>query len=408
MPTGTYRAPDFVEAARALGVDVVIGTDEEQTMAAALGDRAVTVDLARPEAAADAVVDLHLRNPLDAVVAVDDQGVVVAALAGERLGLRHNPPDAVRATRDKALLRARLAAGGVPQPRFAVAEAGDDVAVLARQVGLPCVVKPLSLSASRGVIRADTEGAAVAAADRVRGILDCAGEPAGQPLLVESFVPGAEVAVEGLLRDGRLDVLAVFDKPDPLDGPYFEETIYVTPSRHPAAVQEAVTALVASAAEAIGLREGPVHAEARLPVEGPPVLLEVAARSIGGLCARALRFGTGMSLEELILRHAVGLPVSDLHREAAAAGVMMLPIPSAGILGGVGGQDEARAVPGVVGLDVSIPAGRPVQPLPDGDRYLGFLFATGETPDAVESALRDAHALLDVQIVDPAPEANRR
>src|SRR4051794_34434056 len=334
MPTGTSRAPDFVEAARALGVDVVIGTDEEQTMAAALGDRAVTVDLARPEAAADAVVDLHRRNPLDAVVAVDDQGVVVAALAGERLGLRHNPPHAVRAARDKARLRRLLAAAGVPQPRFAVAEAGDDVAAIARQVGLPCVVKPLTLSASRGVIRADTEDAAVAAAERVRGILDCAGQESGQSILVESFVRGAEVAVEALLRDGRLDVLAVFDKPDPLDGPYFEETLYVTPSRHPAAVQEAVAALVASAAEAIGLREGPVHAEARVPPEGPPVLLEIAARSIGGLCARTLRFGTGMSLEELILRHAVGLPVSDLHREAVAAGLLMRPIPAAGRLDG--------------------------------------------------------------------------
>ena len=179
-------------------------------------------------------------------------------------------------------------------------------------------------------------------------------------------MPGTEVAVEALLRGGRLDVLAVFDKPDPLDGPYFEETIYVTPSRHPAGVQEAVTAVVSDAVRAVGLTEGPVHAEVRIPPQGPPVLLEVAARSIGGLCSRSLQFGTGLSLEELILRHALSLPVSDMRREAVAAGVMMLPIATAGVLEGVGGQDEARGIPGIVGLDIAVPAGRPVQPLPDG------------------------------------------
>jgi biotin carboxylase len=275
---------------------------------------------------------------------------------------------------------------------------GADVAALAAGLGLPVVLKPVSLSGSRGVIRADTAGAAAVVADRIRTITDCAGAPADEMLLMETFVPGPEVAVEGLLRGGELDVLAVFDKPDPLDGPYFEETIYVTPSRHPAARQDEIRAVVARAAAALGLREGPVHAELRLPPGGPATVLELAARSIGGHCARVLRFGAGVSLEELILVHALGLPGTELRREDAAGGVMMLPIAGAGTLVRVDGRDEALAVPGVVAIDITVPLGREVEPLPEGDRYLGFLFARADTPEAVEAALREAHRRLIVEV----------
>ncbi|MBA3408484.1 MAG: ATP-grasp domain-containing protein, partial [Solirubrobacterales bacterium] len=265
----------------------------------------------------------------------------------------------------------------------------------------PCVVKPVSLSASRGVIRADDARAAEAAARRIRAILGCAGEDAGGPLLVERYVPGAEVAVEGLLRAGRLEVLAVFDKPDPLEGPYFEETIYVTPSRLGDAALWRIERLSQAAADALGLCEGPVHAELRLDGERTTVL-ELAARSIGGLCSRALRFGAGGSLEELILRHALGLGLDDLRREAAASGVMMLPIARAGVLVAVRGREEALAVPGIVGLETTVVPGREVVPLPEGDRYLGFLFARGGGPAEVEAALREAHARLKIDIRAPA------
>jgi len=397
LPTGTYRAADFVRAASSLGVEVVVASEHRQAMAPLMADRALVVPLARPEAAAEAVVELARRRPLDAVVAVDEQGVLVAALAGERLGLAHNPPAAVAATRDKAAARVALATAGVPQPTFRVVGSGDDVVVAARAVGLPCVVKPVSLSGSRGVIRADDPAGVVAAAARARAILADAGEDGDGPLLVESFVPGAEVALEGLLRAGDLEVLALFDKPDPLDGPYFEETIYVTPSRLSAPVQEAVAELVAAGAAALGLREGPVHAEVRVAGESVR-LLEVAARSIGGLCSRALRFGAGISLEEVILRHALGLALGDLRREQAASGVMMLPIPRSGVLGEVRGVDAARSVPGVEGVELTIARGRPVRALPEGDRYLGFVFARGPTPAAVEESLRRAHACLEVDI----------
>jgi biotin carboxylase len=386
LPTSTYRAPDFLRAAAHLGVEVVVGSEAEQALAADMGDRAVVVPLADPTAAAGVIVALDGRTPIDAVVAVDDPGVLVAALAGEQLGFPHNPPEAVKATRDKASMRIALTAAEVPQPRYAVSS--DDGPL--PEVGYPCVVKPIGLSASQGVIRADDAESARAAAARVRAITD-------GPLLVEEYVPGVEVAVEGILRDGALEVLAVFDKPDPLEGPYFEETIYVTPSRLPVATLERIDELTGRACAAMGLVEGPVHAELRIDGDRAWVI-EVAARSIGGLCARALRFGAGIALEELILRHALRMPLDGLVREPTASGVMMLPIPYAGVLREVRGQDDARLVPGVTGLEITVPRGRRVQPLPEGDRYLGFLFARGDTPAAVEASLRAAHAALDVDI----------
>jgi len=394
LPTATYRAADFVTAAARLGVDVVVGSEHRQALAGPMGDRAVVVPLAGGDAALDAIVALHDRTPLDAVLAVDDQGVVVAAAAAQRLGLRHNPPNAVAATRDKAAMRERLAAASLPQPAYRIVAHGADIASAATEVGYPCVVKPVSRSASQGVIRVDDAIQAAAAGIRIRAIVGDGPEP----LLVERFVPGAEVAVEGLLLGGRLEVLAVFDKPDPMDGPFFEETIYVAPSRQPASVLADLEATVARAAAALGLREGPVHAELRIGTAGALMILELAARSIGGLCARALRFGAGVSLEEVIIRHALGLGLDGLAPETQASGVMMLPIRSAGVLDRVSGQERALAIDGVVGVEISIASGRPVVPLPEGDRYLGFVFARGPTAQDVEDALRRAEACLEVRL----------
>jgi biotin carboxylase len=396
LPTETYRAKDFLAAAERLGVDVVVGCERRQAMADAMGDRAVVVPLANLDHAVEIIAAVHGRRCLDAVLAVDDQGLVVAAAASARLGLTHNPIDAVAATRDKSVLRARLAAAAVAQPDHRVVTPGQSVAGAAAQIGYPCVVKPVSRSGSQGVIRVDDDIQASAAAERVRAIVG-----PGEPILVEGFVAGAEVAVEALLVDGVLEVLAVFDKPDPLDGPFFEETIYVTPSRQPAPILASLAATVTTAAAAVGLREGPVHAELRVGADGRLVVIEVAARSIGGLCARALRFGAGVSLEEIIVRHAVGAGLDGLRRETQASGVMMLPIRAAGMLEKVSGQTEALAVDGVVGVEITISAGRAVVPLPEGDRYLGFVFARGPTPADVEFALRRAEAALDV-VVSPS------
>ncbi len=324
-----------MRAATRLGVEVVVGSEERQAMADDMGTRALVVPLSDTGAAVEAIAALHERAPLDAVVAVDDQGVEVAAAAAERLGLPHNPPSAVAATRDKSVMRDALARDHVPQPRFRVVEDLEQITEVAGDVGYPCVLKPVGLSASRGVIRVDDPVSAVHAAERIRAIAE-------GPLLVEEYLPGIEIAVEGLLRgEQQLEILAIFDKPDPLVGPYFEETIYVTPSRLPADLQQRVAFLTWRATHAIGLSDGPVHAEFR--IDGDRVsVLEVAARSIGGLCARTLRFGAGIALEELILRHALGLPIDEIAHEDAASGVMMLPIPSEGILEEVRGTD-ARA-----------------------------------------------------------------
>jgi biotin carboxylase len=271
------------------------------------------------------------------------------------------------------------------------------------------VVKPLLCSASRGVIRADDEASFVAAWKRLRALLEtpalrAVADPDGHRILVERFVAGPEVAVEGLLRDGQLTVLALFDKPDPLEGPFFEETIYVTPSRHPVPLQRAVAMVTQRAARAIGLHEGPIHAELRLSLDGP-VVLEVAARSIGGLCARTLRFGLGdASLEEIVLRHALGLELGPLDRRGAA-GVMMLPIPKGGVFQSVAGADDARAEPLVEDVAITAKEGQVLVPLPEGNAYLGFLFARGDDPASVEQALRRAHAHLSFTITPTLPTA---
>ncbi len=392
LPSATYRAAEFMVAAATLHADVVVASEGGQALAAEMGDRYLRIDCTRPGWSAARIAELAERHPVDAVVAADDQGVEVAALAAARLGLAHNPPDAVAATRDKAELRRRLDAAGVRQPRFALLPPGGGVPPL----GFPVVVKPRSLSASRGVIRADDPAALATAAGRIRAML---GDPEAT-LLVEEFVPGAEFAVEGLVTGGRLDVLAMFDKPDPLDGPYFEETLLVSPARVGAAGREALESAAAAAVAALGLEHGPVHAELRLS-GSKAVVLEVAARSIGGLCGRALRFGLlGESLETVLLRHALGFAPRRPRPQAPAAGAMMLPIPAAGVLREVAGQDDARAVPGIVDVEITIGPGRPVVPLPEGDRYLGFVFARGAGPDAVEAALREAHRRLEV-VIDP-------
>jgi len=326
---------------------------------------------------------------------------VVAAAISERLGLKANSLPAAAAARDKLTMRRSLASAGVPVPRFRLVELADDPAEHAEAVEYPCVLKPLTLSASRGVIRANDAREFVAAFRRISAILEQGdAAPVGEArraLLVEEFVPGREVALEGLLVGGTLHVLALFDKPDPLDGPFFEETIYVTPSRLPGPLQDRIAAVARDACSALGLTEGPIHAELRINDRGPFVL-EVAARSIGGLCARTLRFGTGLSLEELILCHALGRPLESLERERRAAGVMMIPIPRGGRLVGVRGAEEAAAVDAIEEVAITMHPGQEVVPLPEGWQYLGFIFARAETSAAVEGALREAHARLHFEI----------
>ena len=424
LPTATYRTAAFVEAARRLGVELTVASERPSTFQDANPGGLVTLDLSDPDRAAAQARAFGREHPLQGVVGVDDDTAVVAAAIADRLGLRGNAVVAARAARDKHEQRTLLAAAGVPVPRFTLYRVDDDARQLAAGVSYPCVLKPLRLAASRGVIRADTPEAFVAAFERVRRILERAGSemrdasvstdlasriphPASGSILVEDFVPGPEVALEGLLVAGQLQVLALFDKPDPLDGPYFEETIYVTPSRLPADAQRAVAACAERAAAALGLREGPVHAELRVNSRGP-WLIELAARPIGGRCSRALRFeirergkgkGETFSLEEIVIRHALGMELPVLERERQASGVMMIPVPGAGVLREVRGVDAARAVPLVEEVAIVAHPGQVLVPWPEGARYPGFIFARGASPKAVETALRTAHRQLQFVLV---------
>jgi biotin carboxylase len=396
MSPATYRAGAFLSAAKRLNLEVVVGIDLPETLAeywhVPLG-----VDFANPEASVRTIAEYAREHPITAILAVDDAATELAALASATLGLAHNSPKAATAARDKLLMRTLMSQGAPPCPVFRPFALGADPSEVASKVTYPCVVKPLRLSGSRGVIRANNPDEFVDAFNRLKRLLLSEGYTEQDSLLVEDFIPGFEVALEGILTHGQLRVLALFDKPDPLDGPFFEETIYVTPSRLPAEVQEAIARCVTIAAASLELREGPVHAELRVNEQGP-WMLEIAGRSIGGLCSTILEFGSGMCLEELILRHAIGQEIASIEREERAAGVMMIPIPAAGMLKAVHGIEEARAVPLVTGVQITAKLNHSLVPLPEGASYLGFIFARGDTPAEVEEAIRQAHKLLRFDI----------
>jgi biotin carboxylase len=393
----TYRAGAFLDAASLLDVEVVRGIDVPHQLSD-WWDVPLALDFTDPEDAAHEIGRYATERPIDAVVAVDDSATLLAARAAEVLGLPHNPPEAAEAARDKGIMRARFAEHQVPSPHYRLFALTDDPAEIARVVSFPCVVKPRHLSGSKGVIRADDPAELAVAFNRLKRLLLAEGNPlVGTTIVVEDFIPGFEVALEGLLTSSGLRVLALFDKPDPLDGPFFEETIYLTPSRLPEETQAAVAACAERAALAIGLVDGPVHAELRVNESGP-WMLEIAGRSIGGLCSTVLQFGTGMCLEELLLRHALGLEVPSFDREKTAAGVMMIPIPHSGLLKGVEGVAEASAVPCIEGVEVTAKVGGPIVALPEGSSYLGFIFARAADPATAEEALREAHRRLRFHI----------
>ena len=397
MSPATYRAGAFLSAARSLHLEVVVGIDLPETLAdywhVPLG-----VDFNDIATSVKTIVDFAQAHPIHAVLSVDDGASELAAHASAALGLAHNSPQAAEAARDKLLMRRLMSAGGAPCPIFRPFLLGDDPALIATQVTYPCVLKPLRLSGSRGVIRADNPSEFMAAFQRLKRLLLSEGYAEQETsFLVEDFIPGFEVALEGILTHGQLKVLTLFDKPDPLDGPFFEETIYVTPSRLSQAVQQAVALSVSLAAASLGLREGPVHAELRVNEQGP-WMLEIAGRSIGGLCSTVLEFGSGMCLEELILRHAIGEEIATVERDRHAAAVMMIPIPAAGMLKAIHGIEQAEAVPLITGVEITAKLHHQLVPLPEGASYLGFIFARGDSSDAVEQAIRQAHACLRLDI----------
>lgn len=404
MATKTYRASAFLEAASRLQIPVSVGSEEQHVLAELNPEGNLQVDFHDLEGSTDKIVEFAAEYPVKAIVSTDDEGVVLAAMASNALGLSHSPLVAVRAARDKYATRQALNEAGMRVPEYRLFSVSDNPQEIAQQVNYPCVVKPLALAASRGVMRADDSDQFVGAFNRLVAILAEVeygdATPVGDKILIEDFIPGVEVALEGLQIEGKLLVLAIFDKPDPLDGPYFEETIYVTPSRHPEQVQEQIVEAARQACAALGLSEGPVHAEMRVNEQGVWIL-EVAPRSIGGYCSRALRFGSDVSLEELILDHALDRPLTSIDPASPASGVMMIPIPEGGILCDIRNVQSARDVQHIDEIRLTIPIGQPVVPLPEGSQYLGFIFSRAETPQDAEAALREAHERLNFVILPP-------
>lgn len=384
-------------------MDLTVASEHDSTFSSAEPDRLLTLDFADPMRAAQQVRAFAVEYPITAVFGVDDGTAIVAAHASRALGIGRNRVEAVEAAGNKHLQRELLSAGGVPVPGFRACSLQENAAALATEVSYPCVVKPAALAASRGVIRVDAPDRFGQVFDRVAAIVDGAtaelGSRADSEILVEDYVPGPEFALEGWLDEGRLTVLALFDKPDPLEGPYFAETIYVTPSCYSSDIQAALTACAESAARAIGLGFGPVHVELRYNENGP-WLIELAARPIGGKCGKGLRFGPdgSISLEQLLLGKTLGRFRDVPERESSATAVMMIPVQRAGILKQVFGVTEALSVRHVTDVMVTVHLGQQLVPLPEESRYVGFIFARGETSEAVERAVRRAHESLDFVI----------
>jgi biotin carboxylase len=401
----TYRAKAFKEAADRLGVEVCAVVDMKQELAE-YWNYPLGVDFTDQDKAIEAIKSFAQKKPVGAVLSVDDSGSAVAALASQELGLRHNAPDAALAARDKYMMRSKLHKHGVKVPDFSLhcfpTEKGQDETStrrLADEIAYPIVIKPVNLSGSRGVIRVNSPDEFTNAVERLHQImLTLSASSDSIPYLIESYIDGVEVAVEGLLDDGKLQVLAIFDKPDPLVGPYFEETIYVTPSELTGGIQDEIAACTSAAAKAIGLREGSIHAELRIN-DGGVWVIEIAGRSIGGMCSQTLRFGVEESLEELIIRQALGMEFQSFKRENLASGVMMIPIPQRGILRGVRGIQKAEKIPLIERVEITARLNYSLLPLPEGDSYLGFIFARGTSTKAVESALRKAHGELEFDIL---------
>ncbi len=407
-----YQTRAFDAAAKKLGVELVFVTDRCHQLDDPWHDRAMPVRFEAPEEAAHAVMQAQAGQRVDRVLALGDRPTLAAAYVARGLGIAHNHPASVEACRSKLRLREVFRDAGLPTPWFRSVplQAIPEPALMG--ITYPCVLKPVSLSASQGVVRVNNRDEFLAGASRLKRLLESAEiqatrEPNLDRMIMEEYLPGREVAVEGLLTGGELRVLAIFDKPDPLEGPYFEETIYVTPSRLTETEQELIKRSFVEATRALGLTHGPVHGEFRLNDRGVwPI--EVAARPIGGLCARALRFQIEdehepIGLEELLLRHALSLTGREAPRETAASGVLMIPVPTSGILEKVEGAEEARAVAGVTQLEITARWRDYIAAWPEGSSYLGFLFARGETPAEVENALREGHAKLSFRLTPRLP-----
>jgi len=399
-PHGSYRTSAFMNAAQQMGVDVLLASEGKHSVISDYAE-GLHINFQEPATTLKQILSAARQRPFAAILGTDDSTTTLAAIASEQLGLPHNDKKSVELTQRKDLARACLQQHKVPAPRYQRLDLQEKIRPQVKDFSFPAVVKPVALSGSRGVIRVNTMSELEQACLRIDKILQTElslDEESRHFILLEEYVSGSEVAVEGLLINGKLQLLTIFDKPEPMEGPFFEETYYISPSRLPISIQDDVQATIQAACHAYGLREGPVHAECRINDKGIWVL-EVAARTIGGMCGHLLSHGIGQNLETLVIQHALNIPIK-INKDKGAAGVLMIPIPKAGVLKRVEGILKAQAVEGIDEVNIQISSGHRIQTLPEASSYLGFIFAYADTPEQVESALREAHACLNI-VIDP-------
>ncbi len=391
-PPGSYRLAPYLKAAKKLNLTALIASVSEYSLLPR-GCEGIHINLNKPDQALKDILQLAKDKPFIGILGTDDTTIELASHVAAQLNLPHNPASATRLTQRKDLARDFLSKAGANIPWHKKIHIQDDIYAL-DDIPYPIVVKPLNLSGSRGVIRADSALELKQAIEKITPIIqDTYDNEAKEFVLIEQYIAGVEIALEGLLHDNEMSTLAVFDKPDPLEGPYFEETYYITPSRLPFISLLSCQQEVLKSCQALGLITGPIHAELRIDENGKPWILEVAARTIGGDCGQSLKPSTKYSLEELVISYAIGEPIKP-EPQQRSAGVLMIPVPKAGILKRVEGLTEARKVANITALTIDIPIGNEVHCLPESSSYLGFIFADADSPEEAEKALRQAHQHL--------------
>lgn len=339
------------------------------------------------------------------VLASDDWDVVAAAMIADKLGLRFVGVETALAATNKFLMRQRLRNGGAVVPDFQCFAIGDNAGEIAKSLRFPVVIKPTYGQGSLGVIRADTVDEFEKAFQYTsRIIVDLDMRPSAvrdrSGILVEQYIPGEEYTVELLMHEGKPYSLAVFEKPDPLEGPYFEEGIYVTPIRRDEKIRSLLVEAAIRGSRALGIETGPCHCELRLSGE-LPYILEIAARPIGGFCSQVFADLMGFDLHDLVLQNAVGLPVMPPPiADGVALGVMMLPVPGRGNLARVSGVDRALDIDGIMSVKIHVEAGSRILPYPEQSCYIGTVLATGSSADEVVARLKSAAKAVSFELTE--------
>ena len=403
MTTSTYRASAFLEASKKLEISTIIGTDQPDILGHLNPGSSINLDYSKNNDSKKKIIEHINKFPIHGVLAIDEETLILGAIVADSLGLICHSMESVSTTRSKYELRKVLSEDGLRNPEFKLISSEENPKLISKSISFPCVMKPTYLSGSRGVIRANNEKEFTNAYLRIKNILDepeaiIRGKDEAKMLLIEEYIDGIEVAVEGIIVNGEFLPLTIFDKPEPLDGPFFEETLYVTPSRLPKSLQEKILEETKNASNAIQLTNGPVHAELRIDRNGDPWVIDIASRTIGGKCSRAIKFSDGITLESIILSHVLGKKLPNIVPISSSSGVMMIPIPKSGVLKEVLGKEDALAIEGIEEIEITIPLGDKIVQLPEGDRYLGFIFASSKKSDETIEILKEAHKNLKFKI----------